>query len=122
MVCFLLFFLVLTTTAGLLTYGAEGKGPLAFRTAGIMTPAFADDDDQHGAYQGEGHRDGSSRETGRDHAGNADRVKFWKEIHETLAGILIFLACVHVCGVLASSYVHKENLILAMFTGKKKVE
>jgi cytochrome b len=48
--------------------------------------------------------------------------KFWKEIHELFVGIVIFLAVVHFCGVIASSYVHKENLIMSMFTGNRKVK
>ena len=103
MACFLLFILVLTTLTGLLTYGAEGKGPLAFGPVEIVTVASASED--HHDFDGEG--EGSH---------------FWKEIHESLVGILIFLASVHVCGVIASSYVHKENLVLGMVTGNKKIE
>jgi cytochrome b len=45
-----------------------------------------------------------------------------EEAHEFLAGMILFLASVHVAGVLYSSWAHHENLIRAMFTGKKQVE
>lgn len=48
---------------------------------------------------------------------------FWseaaEEVHEFFAGMILFLASVHVMGVLFSSWAHDENLIKAMFTGKK---
>jgi cytochrome b len=42
-------------------------------------------------------------------------------MHETLVGITLFLIGFHICGVIASSYIHRENLILSMITGNKKV-
>jgi len=44
------------------------------------------------------------------------------KIHESFVGILLFPVSVHVCGVIASSYAHKENLIQAMVTGNKKMD
>ena len=46
--------------------------------------------------------------------------EFWEEIHEAMTGFMIFLIAVHLAGVIVSSWVHKENLILAMINGKKK--
>jgi cytochrome b len=45
--------------------------------------------------------------------------ELWEELHEGLANISLLLVVVHVLGVLASSLLHGENLIGAMFTGKK---
>jgi cytochrome b len=109
MVCLLLFVLVLTTMTGLLTYGAEGKGPFATHPTRFVKEAVASD---QGVSSGDEHAKPSERDGGH----------FWKEIHETLVGILLFLAGLHVCGVIVSSYIHKENLILAMVTGNKKVK
>ena len=83
----------------------------------VTARAWADDDGPHDdeRHDSGGHSEGHS---GRGAAG--EKVHFWKEIHETSAGIIIFLASLHFCGVIASSYLDKENLILAMITGTKK--
>jgi cytochrome b len=48
---------------------------------------------------------------------------FWVEaIHAASANLLIGLVVLHVLGVVTSSLLHGENLIRAMFTGRKPVE
>jgi cytochrome b len=122
MACLLLVVLVLTTLTGLLTYGADGKGPLAFLPFSLVIIASANDDNQLSDERRDSRGgDQYDQKNLNDHGGAGERGHFWKEVHETLVGLLIFLASVHVCGVIASSYVHKENLILAMVTGDKKV-
>lgn len=117
MVIALLIVLALTTLSGLLTYGAEGKGPLALGPVNLVDNALADDDDHGDAGDHKGYEPDKRAEKGV----SEGRSHFWKEIHESVVGFLIFLICVHVAGVVVSSYVHKENLILAMITGYKKV-
>jgi cytochrome b len=44
-----------------------------------------------------------------------------EEIHEAAAQLLLALVCVHVAAVLLSSWLHGDNLIGAMVTGRKAV-
>jgi cytochrome b len=122
MVFTMLFFLLLTTMAGLKTLGAEGKGPLADFPIRIVNEAHANGDRDNSHADQEDH-DGRkyNREDRNGHDKDGKKEHLWKEIHEFLVGIIIFLIVIHICGVIVSSYLHKENLIRAMFTGEKNL-
>jgi cytochrome b len=42
-----------------------------------------------------------------------------EEVHEVAAHALLILVGVHLAGVVVGSFVHKENLVRSMFTGRK---
>jgi cytochrome b len=47
-------------------------------------------------------------------------AKWVEEVHETLAYAMIALIGLHVLGVVMSSLTHRENLVKAMVTGRKR--
>jgi cytochrome b len=46
--------------------------------------------------------------------------KWAEELHEGLADVMLALVAVHVAGVVASSWWHRENLVRGMVTGRKQ--
>lgn len=110
MIVVMLISLVFTAFAGLQTLAGEGRGPLADNGISVVRLTYAD---------GNEHNDEAVTSRDGHHPGKR-KDRFWKEIHETMTGVMIFLIIVHIGGVIVSSWVHKENLILAMVTGKKQ--
>jgi cytochrome b len=47
-------------------------------------------------------------------------AKWLEELHEAFAYGTLALAGLHVLGVVASSLMHRENLVKAMWTGRKR--
>jgi cytochrome b len=43
-----------------------------------------------------------------------------KQVHETIANITLVFIILHVCAVALASFAHKENLVAAMITGRKR--
>lgn len=43
----------------------------------------------------------------------------WEEIHEGSANLMLFLVSIHIIAIFVTSFLHGENLIKQMLTGKK---
>jgi len=113
MVFMLLIGLSGTVLSGMALYGTEeNKGPLA--------PLFADveifkspDLGISRAYADEEKEDG---ETSAAYGAG----ELFEEIHDVLANLTMLLVILHIGGVVLASFVHRENLVKAMVTGKKR--
>jgi cytochrome b len=114
MIIVLLISLVGTVCSGLVLYAIEEQaGPLAGWVAENAAPAALPslisnaDANENEDEVGEVHEDGALEE-------------FWEAIHDIFADVTLFLVGLHIAGVLFSSYMDKENLIWAMFTGRRR--
>lgn len=112
MVIVMLVTLFVVSFSGLKIYAIEeGMGPLAGNTPelAIIKTAHADDD-EHEEDDEKGHK------------GEDFWEEFWEEIHEASSNFMLLLILLHVTGVYVSGRLHKENLVKAMLTGKKKID
>jgi cytochrome b len=50
------------------------------------------------------------------------RRRFWDRLHRRLSNITMLFIVLHIGGVVLASYAHRENLVKAMCTGKKRPE
>lgn len=103
MVIALLVCLAATVTTGLIAYGEQGKGPLA---VALVTDVNTNTNEA-------GRR-------GRPEAGGERTENAIDELHGLLANITVALVVAHILGVAVASYVHRENLVLAMISGRKR--
>jgi cytochrome b len=112
MILLLLACVSLTVYTGLEVYAVKNHaGPLAALQGGAEPAAV---------FQPENvARPGDGYGTGHRRAGEGREDGFWEELHETFANLTLMLVILHVTGAIVSSYLHRENLVKAMITGKK---
>lgn len=114
MVVLLLLTLSTTVASGLVLYALEeNAGPLA----GLFV-ASADSAAVEPATGGEAEADddgNGEREDGVDGAAH-----FVKELHEFFANFTLLLVILHIGAVSFASFAHRENLVRAMVTGRKR--
>lgn len=112
MILALLAALLATGVTGLALQGTEqAAGPFASLSTGttvtmpsVIAKAVADDDE-----------DGNGEDE------NEGNEELWGELHEFLANLTLLLVALHIAGVVIGSLLHRENLVRAMFTGRKPV-
>ncbi len=102
MVLVLLLVLLLVNATGYLALPTQGSQNFSTNFA-FVTPAWADEDEDDDDY----------------HRGKASGSEFWEDVHEVGASLLLALIGLHVFGALASSLLHRENLVKSMVTGRK---
>lgn len=105
MIVALLLTLAAVCGTGILAEAAEGRGPLAAMSVGVVAQAVANDRERE---HDEARRRGEKEEEG------------WSEAHEVLAHFALALVVLHIAGALLGSALHRENLIKAMITGDKQ--
>ena len=106
MVIALLVSLAATVVTGVVAYGEAGKGPLAGNGASLVSGA-------HSEENAAGHG-------GRQQGGAEPTESGIGELHGLLADITLALVVMHILGVGLASFVHRENLVLAMISGRKR--
>lgn len=109
MVVALLIALAITVGTGLATYAVQDQaGPLAGMLAGpaviVTAPPDAREPSAAGKHAAERARPGHAL----------------KEVHEFFATLTLWLIGFHLAGVALASLVHRENLVRAMITGRKR--
>jgi cytochrome b len=112
MIFALLACLTATVVTGLAVYGAEKKaGPLRALYAegtSVSLPSVA-------IAKVRADKNGEDREHGA-----AREKSAMKEFHKRLANITLGLVIIHIVAVLWASIAHRENLVWAMVTGRKR--
>ena len=107
MILALLFSLTITTVSGMALLAVEdGRGPLA----GIISVQTANDQSSTSSVQ---------LERGDDERGEGSE-ELLEGVHSAFTYLTLMLVALHIFGVITSSLAHKESLVTAMVTGRKR--
>lgn len=123
MIVALLLALSVTTGSGMTLLALEeGAGPLAPIIAQSKpAEARAAGDTPSEAYErAEASEDEHEGGESLGEQGESESNELVETIHKTFVYLTLILAFLHVLGVLWSSLAHRENLVAAMFTGRKR--
>lgn len=105
----LMFGIAATGFTGLWAYAqTKGKGPLSSWVQQVERPAVTAPPGATGAPAGQGFR--------------RPAPTLVQEAHQLIGNVTFWLTLLHIGGVLLASWAHRENLIKAMFTGRKRAE
>ncbi|HEY9148135.1 MAG TPA: cytochrome b/b6 domain-containing protein [Gammaproteobacteria bacterium] len=127
MIFLMLIHLVLLSFSGLKALGDEGEGPFAHWQLSLFATAHAHGDERHDNTAPRDAAGGDEPVTAGQQTEQSDALPpasareqlFWSELHADLSNLMLLLIAIHISGVLLSSYLHRENLVRAMITGRK---
>jgi cytochrome b len=137
MVLAILFTLTLICYSGLEALAEEGDGPLANIEIELISSAYAHGGETHEKVPAAENRQRvntpstqgkQAQEVNKPTPDNTaapvakfqdHEESFWSELHRQLVNFSLLLISLHIIGVLISSLLHRENLVAAMFHGRK---
>lgn len=114
---------VVICLSGYAAYATKAEKPSFgfIDTSLVVGNAYADDDKHDARKTGKHAKENEARKDGHSEKDDDDGDSVWSDIHESSAQLMLILIFLHVIGVAVSSKMHNENLVKAMFTGKKSI-
>jgi cytochrome b len=121
MIVALLVSLFATGATGLALESDEPTSVAAVTQPAQLSATSAIDEIRGGAEPGERSLYRGDSDKDKDHD-EREGEGLWEEAHEFFANFTLLLVFLHIGGVMLSSFMHSENLVRAMFTGRKPLK